>query len=151
MEKSRSEPESRESSKAPSGWIFILSSIAAIAIVVLFGFNQRFWLLPPEQKLEFVWKQDLEILKATPKGALFNRVRTIKIRATDHSPTQDWLPSVHTPIQKNNSGDLDLDVFLIHQIEGHRFGVIMQYAFLDSKTGNMVEEFARTLWLGIYY
>ena len=134
-----------------AGWILILSSFALIAILAFFGLNQKFWFLAPAEKLTFAWKQDLEILSKTNHGKLFTRVQKIKVRATDHSPAQEWIPNLNAPLMLNKQGDLTLDVFLVHQIEGHRYGVIMQYAFLDSKSGNMIDEFARTLWLGIYY
>lgn len=133
------------------GWALVITSIALAILVVFIGFNQRYWFLKPEEKLVSSWKADLELIKNTKQAALLKRVSQIKLRANDHSPAADWVEHIQAPIEKNKSGDILADVFLIHQIEGHRYGVVVQYEFIDLKTNNKVGEFARTLWLGIYY
>jgi hypothetical protein len=135
----------------PTGWVLLATSATLVFLAIYFGLQQRFWLLPPPEKLEFVWNEDLKLLQNTRHASLLQDVREVKLRTTAHSPAQDWLPKVKAAVPTKKDGKLILDVFLIHQIEGHRYGVIMQYALLDAKTGNMVDEFARTLWLGIYY
>ena len=37
------------------------------------------------------------------------------------------------------------DVFVIHQIDGHRYGAIVQHEFIQLKDENKVGEFAQTL------
>lgn len=135
----------------PTGWILLATSAGLAFLAIYFGLQQRFWFLPPPQKLELVWNDDLKLLQNSRHASLLQDVREVKLRATAHSPAQDWLPKVRAAVPTKKDGKLILDIFLIHQIEGHRYGVIMQYALLDAKTGNMVDEFARTLWLGIYY
>lgn len=138
-------------SSAPTGWILVVAAVALLFFAVYFGLQQRFWVLSPAEKLEFAWNEDLKLLQNSRHGPLLQKVREIKMRATAHSPAQDWLTNLKPAVAAKKDGDLILDVFLVHQIEGYRYGVIMQYALLDAKTGNMVDEFARTLWLGIYY
>ena len=135
----------------PTGWILLGTSILLFIFAIYFGLQQRFWILPPPEKLELTWKEDLKLLQSSKHGSLLQDIREIKLRATAHSPAQDWLGILKSPIPTKKDGKLVLDIFLIHQIEGYRYGVIMQYALLDANTGNMVDEFARTLWLGIYY
>lgn len=133
------------------GWALMITSLAMGLLVIFFGFNQRYWLLPPEQKLISSWREDLQLLKKSKQAELLSRVSQVRLRANDHSPAADWVEKIQAPIEKNKSGDILADIFLIHQIEGHRYGVIVQYEFIDTKTKNKVGEFARTLWLGIYY
>lgn len=133
------------------GWVLVIVAIALALLVVLVGFNQRYWLLSPEQKLVASWKADVELIKNSKQAALLKRVGKIRLRANHHSPAVEWAEKVHAPIEKIKDGDVLADIFLIHQIEGHRYGVIVQYEFIDMKNNNKIGEFARTLWLGIYY
>ena len=133
------------------GWVLVISALALAFLIAFYGFDQRYWLLPPEQKLLSSWKADLQLIKDKNQAALLKRVGQIRLRANDHSPAADWVERIQAPIEKSKSGDILADVFLIHQIEGNRYGVIVQYEFIDIKTKNKVGEFARTLWLGIYY
>lgn len=151
MNEHHPDPKSIAPASKPTGWILLATSVLLSFLAVYFGLQQRFWLLPPSEKLEFVWTDDFKLLQKSRHASLLQDVREIKIRTTPHSPAQDWLPKVKAAVPIKKEGKFVLDVFLIHQIEGHRYGVIMQYALLDAKTGNMVDEFARTLWLGIYY
>jgi hypothetical protein len=139
------------SSSRRLGWALLFVAISLAGLVVFVGFNQRYWLLPPEEKLIASWKADLQLIGNAKQASLLKRVGKIRLRANDHSPAQDWVEKIHAPIETSKSGDILADVFLIHQIEGHRYGVIVQYEFIDMKTNNKVGEFARTLWLGIYY
>ena len=134
------------------GWVFVIAAFAMVAIVILVGFDQRYWFLPPEQKLISSWRADLQLIKDNKQAAAFlPRVKEVRLRANDHSPAAEWIEKIQAPLEKNNSGDVLADVFLIHQIVGHRYGVIVQYEFIETKTGNKIGEFARTLWLGVYY
>lgn len=154
--KSRSST-TREASRSSNGgfqhlgWGLVVTSLALAALVIFIGFNQRYWLLPPEQKLISSWKADLQLIKDSKQAELFKRVSKIRLRANDHSPAADWIEKVKAPIDLNRSGDLMADIFLIHQIEGHRYGVVIQYEFIETKTNGKIGEFARTLWLGVYY
>jgi hypothetical protein len=133
------------------GWALLLVATALTGLIFFVGFNQRYWLLPPEEKLISSWKSDLQLIGNTKQAAMFKRVGKVRVRANDHSPAQEWVEKIHPPIDIAKNGDILADIFLIHQIEGHRYGVVVQYEFIDMKTNNKVGEFARTLWLGIYY
>lgn len=133
------------------GIVLLLSSIALAALIALVGFNQKYWLLAPPEKFEQSWKADLGLLANTKQGEMLKRVGKIRIRSDGHSPASDWIEKIKAPLEKNKDGDLLADIFVIHQIEGNRYGVIIQYEFIQLKDENKVGEFARTLWLGIYY
>ena len=155
-------PEAEESSRSSSGgsrssggnhlgWVLIVTAVALAVLVALYGFDQKYWLLPPEQKLISSWKSDLNLIKDNKQAALLKRVKQVRLRANDHSPAAEWIEKIQAPLEKSQNGDILADVFLIHQIDGHRYGVVVQYEFIDLKNNNKVGEFARTLWLGIYY
>lgn len=133
------------------GWALLIMSVGLVGLIVFVGFNQRYWLLPPQEKLITSWKSDLQLIANNKQAALLKRVGKVRLRANDHSPAQDWIEKIHAPIEQTKNGDILADIFLIHQIEGYRYGVIVQYEFIDMKTNNKVGEFARTLWLGVYY
>lgn len=133
------------------GIVLLLSSLALTALIALVGFNQRYWLLPPPEKFDQSWKADLDLLAKTKQGEMLKRVAKIRVRSDGHSPASDWIEKTKAPIEINKEGDLLADVFVIHQIDGHRYGVIVQYEFIQLKDENKVGEFARTLWLGVYY
>ncbi len=158
-------PENEESSFAPVanealsgsgsargvGWALLVVAVALAGLVIFVGFNQRYWLLPPEEKLISSWKSDLALIQNTQPASMLKRIGKVRLRANDHSPAQEWVEKIRAPIEIQKNGDILADVFLIHQIDGHRYGVVVQYEFIDIKTNNKVGEFARTLWLGIYY
>lgn len=133
------------------GWVLVVAAFVLAVTIVLVGFNQRYWLLPPPEKLVASWKADIQLIKDTKQAALFKRVGKVRLRANDHSPAADWIEKIHAPLETVKNGDVLADIFLIHQIEGHRYGVVVQYEFIDMKNNNKIGEFARTLWLGIYY
>ncbi|CAN5403917.1 hypothetical protein BH10BDE1_BH10BDE1_30410 [soil metagenome] len=133
------------------GWALLIMSVGLVGLIVFVGFNQRYWLLPPQEKLIASWKSDLQLIANNKQAALLKRVGKVRLRANDHSPAQEWVEKIHAPIEPSKNGDILADIFLIHQIDGYRYGVIVQYEFIDMKTNNKVGEFARTLWLGIYY
>lgn len=150
-EKPTTEVSTQRSGGSHIGWVLILTAVALAALVALYGFDQKYWLLPPEQKLISSWRSDLNLIKENKQAELLKRVKQVRLRANDHSPAAEWIEKVQAPIEKSPSGDVLADVFLIHQIEGHRYGVVVQYEFIDLKNNNKIGEFARTLWLGIYY
>lgn len=133
------------------GWVLVLSALALAILVVFVGFNQRYWLLPPEQKFAASWKADLQLIKDTKQAALLKRVGKVRVRANDHSPAAEWIETVQAPIEKAKDGDVLADIFVIHQIVGHRYGVVVLYELIDMRNNNKIGEFARTLWLGMYY
>ena len=143
--------ETRSRSSSHAGWVLVTLAIALAGVVIMIGFNQRYWLLTPEKKLVASWRADLDLIKDTKQASLFKRVGKVRLRANDHSPATEWIEKIQPPVEKVKDGDVLADIFLIHQIEGHRYGVIVQYEFIDMKNNNKIGEFARTLWLGIYY
>lgn len=142
---------SKETGSTQVGVVLLVSALALTALIALVGFNQRYWLLPPHEKLEQSWKQDTQLLLGTKQGELLKRVAKIRVRSDGHSPADEWLEKVKAPIDLNKEGDLLADIFVIHQIDKNRYGVVVQYEFIQLKDQNKIGEFARTLWLGIYY
>ena len=125
--------------------------------------SESFWLLSPKAKFEQAWSEDVALLKAANKtnaADLLSRVHSIQVRSGGPGPVADWLEAVKPPITVNEqSGDLTLEILVVHQFsepstsafQPQRYGTLVQYEFIDRKSGNKIAEFARTLWLGVYH
>lgn len=133
------------------GIVLMVSAVALSLLVALVGFNQKYWLLPPQEKFEHSWRTDTQLLLGTKQSELLKRVAKVRLRGDGHSPADEWIEKVKAPIELNKDGDLLADIFVIHQINENRYGVTIQYEFIQLKDQNKIGEFARTLWLGVYY
>lgn len=140
-----------QSGSTSVGVVLLVSALALVALISLVGFNQRYWLLPPQEKFEQSWRTDYQLLLGSKQSELLKRVGKVQIRSDGHSPADEWIEKTKSPVELNKSGDLLADIFVIHQIDENRYGVTIQYEFIQLKDQNKVGEFARTLWLGIYY
>lgn len=112
----------------------------------------QFWLLTPKEKFLTAWSQDLELLSKSgnlPKE--WENIREVALK-TDNSPAQDWISGVKPPIPTNQNGTYRLDVFVVHWLEGYRYGAILTYSLVDTRRNdNTVWELSRTHKLGIVY
>ncbi len=140
-----------ENGSTQAGIVLMLSAVALSLLIALVGFNQRYWFLSPQEKFEHSWRKDTQLLLSTKKSELIKRVGKIRLRGDGHSPADEWIEKVKAPIEINKEGDLLADIFVIHQINENRYGVTIQYEFIQLKDQNKIGEFARTLWLGVYY
>ena len=124
----------------------IMSLWAASAI-----FNVSYWLLSPEQKFYKSWQADLALLeksKTLPKQ--WSLIKELTIKAAN-APAQDWIAINRPPIKLNPSANYRLDIFVIHWLEGYRYGVVIEYNLVDLRNENTIWELGRTLKLGWVY
>ena len=149
---SHTESESQSSSFNSSVGLLLLIAGGLCAIWIAWvSLNLGFWMAPPREKFLNAWAEDFRLLNAS--GTLppsWSQIRDVNIR-TDNSPIHEWLEKAEIPIKKNPKGNLILDVMAVHWIEGHRYGVVLQYKLLDAQTKNTVAELGRTFKLGIVY
>ena len=141
------------------GLVLLLASIASIIWLAAVYFNLGFWIAPPNQKFLRSWSEDIQLLENT-KNALpkeWHQIREISVKA-DNSPIQDWLQikgweeSLKKPIPIDpKNGQFRLEIFLIHWIEGYRYGIVVQYNLVDLRNNNTIWELGRTLKLGAIY
>ncbi len=112
----------------------------------------QFWILKPKEKFISAWNDDLILLEKSKKlPAQWANIRDVTLR-TDNSPAQDWISGVTPPIQTNPNGTFNLDVFIVHWLEGYRYGALVTYTLVDTRNNNnTVWELSRTFKLGIVY
>jgi hypothetical protein len=130
--------------------LFIAGMLCAVWIAWV-SLDLGFWTASPREKFLKTWAEDIRLLQAS--GTLppaWSQIKDINIR-TDNSPIHEWLEKAELPIKKNPKGNLLLEVFAVHWIEGHRYGVVLQYKLLDGQTKNTIAELGRTFKLGIVY
>jgi hypothetical protein len=133
------------------GLILVVSALAVALWVAWFGLDANYWLAPPHDKMNLSWSRDVRLLEESGRlPTQWNEIKEISIRA-DNSPIQDWLSGLEAPIRRNPNGQYRLEVFLIHMIEGNRYGAVIQYNLVDLKNDNTIWEAGRTLKLGIVY
>lgn len=144
------DPQSPKSSHKSAALILMIAAIALLIMGSLVGLNYRYWLKPPQEKFAEAWKRDMELIMSTPQAERLKSIKQIEIK-TDSSPVQDWVSQIKPPIIVQPSGKYKLALLILHQIHEHRYGVMIQYTLVDLESGNTVDEFARTLKLGVYY
>ena len=129
-------------------------AVIIVSLTALYFANRdaiNFARLPPQEKFVVAWKRDLLLLEKSQKlPPQWKNIRRIEVRS-EPSPARDWLEHVTPPIAVNPSGLFELHLFVIHWINEGRYGVILEYSLLDTKTGNTIWEAARTLKLGLVY
>jgi hypothetical protein len=133
------------------GLILVVSALAVALWVAWFGLDVNYWLAPPHDKMNISWSRDVRLLEESGRlPPQWTEIKDISIRA-DNSPIQDWLMALKAPIRRNPNGQYRLDVFLIHLIEGNRYGAVIQYNLVDLRDENTIWEAGRTLKLGLIY
>lgn len=146
--------------------LFLLAT--ATLAVVFSGYSLRhlnYYLKQPFEKLIITWSEDvknLERSKSLPKE--WSDIKEFEIKGDNSWPTQDWITQIKKkdtrkttntvlipPIKLNSSGRFKLEIFLIHWIEGYRYGAIVQYHLVEIATKNTVWELDRTYKMGFIY
>ena len=130
------------------GLVLVLVGLIIIGAVGAYAMKADYWLLSPRDKFLRSWREDLTRLqkaKTLPTG--WDHVRTINVRS-DNSPAADWVDALKARIPTDPSGTYQLNIIVIHWIDGTRYGAIIQYNLTDTKSGNTVWEISRTLHLG---
>ena len=147
------------------GLILLLASLVAIVWIAYVQLGVSYYTKPPYSKLIASWTDDvhnLEKMKKLPKE--WSEIRELDIKGDNSWPIQDWLGKIRDqkpkpgseslqkpPIKLNPKGRYKLEVFLIHWIEGYRYGAVIQYHLVDLATTNTIWELDRTYHLGFVY
>lgn len=130
------------------GLLLLIISLIVIGGVFAVATKADYWLLSPKDKFLQRWQQDTALLrksKSLPPG--WDHVRSVDVRS-DNSPAANWVESLKSRIPTDPTGTYQMNVMIIHWIEGNKYGAIVQYTLIDTKTGNTVWEISRTLHLG---
>lgn len=134
-----------------AGLLLILVSIVSIIWISFSYFRVAYWIKPPKEKLEITMTEDFRNLeKAHSLPSAWKDIKEVKIRG-DNSPVQEWIPKFRIPVSRNPNGKYCLEMFLIHWIEGSRYGVVVQYNLVDLTDNNTIWELNRTYKLGFIY
>lgn len=130
------------------GFIFIIVALTVAGGVVAVATKSDYWLLSPKEKFLRSWQDDLNLLqkrKALPEG--FSHLKSVEIRS-DNSPASEWVESLRSKIPLDPTGTYQLKIMVVHWIDGNKYGTIVQYTLVDTRSGNTVWEISRTLHLG---
>ena len=134
-----------------AGLTLLFASLAALVFAVAIVFRIGYWLSPPIEKFQQSWAEDIQLLEGSGKlPKEWKSIRSIKVEAAN-PPATDWSATALPPVQITSDGKYRLDVFVIHWLEGFRYGVVIQYNLIDLQTQNKIWELGRTLKLGIVY
>lgn len=127
------------------GTLFILLALLLGAAAY---FNLAFWIKPPEQRLSIIWQRDIDHLKKEKKlPQVFNEISKVQVNSPD-ARIAEWIDDVKIPVSRNQKGQYTMQIMLVQWIEGHQYGVVVQYDIFDSQTENKVFELGRTFHLG---
>lgn len=127
--------------------LFMFSALAAAAV----WFDLPYWALPPNQKFASSWANDLTLLERTqhlPKE--WSDLKEITF-SSNESAVYSWYQASGVRLDTKPTGKYKLEILALHQINGYRYGVMLQYNWIDLATGNTIGELGRTLKLGIVY
>ena len=133
------------------GTVLIISSLL-LGIFISFTFlHLDFYLKKPQDKFAAAWQADIQLLEKSGKlPKEWKEIREISVKG-QASPVTEWVGEVTPPIPAFKAGKYRLNVFVIHWIDGYRYGVVIQYDLVDLKSQNVVSEIGRTLKLGYVY
>lgn len=130
------------------GFVLVIVSLLIVGGIAASTLKADYWILSPKEKFIRSWQEDLALLKKSGKiPAGFDHIREIEVRS-DNSPARDWLDDLKRKIPTEPTGTYKLSVMVIHWIEENRYGAIIQYNLVDTKSGNTVWELSRTFKLG---
>lgn len=128
--------------------IGLLVCLIGIGLAVMTGLPYaKFAMGTPAERLEFLWRQDIEILreaKKLPSG--FDDIKEIVlIPATDNAKT--WMKEIHVPLRVKTTGKHKMEVLLLSFEEENVLGAIIQYNLVELESENMIWELGRTFVL----
>ncbi len=134
------------------GVIFILASFATLLLIGWIGFNGDYWISPPKEKFLRSWRDDVHLLEKTKTlPPAWKEIREITLKADPNSPADGWIQDIVVPVERNPKGKYRLEVFVIHWIDGYRYGAVVQYDLVDLSNDNTTWELGRTFKLGFVY
>lgn len=127
--------------------LFIFTLAAGAALY----FDLPYWILPPEQKFARAWREDLLLLEQSKHfPEAWKSLNEVKFSSPD-GLVEEWFKQTKSPFVTDNQARYRLEILALHQINGYRYGVMLQYNWVDVKTGDTVGELGRTLRLGLVY
>lgn len=133
------------------GVTLLLASLATLLLVGAVALKADYWAAPPEEKFAKSWEQDIRLLESSQKlPKEWKAIKEVTVKAAN-SPAQEWIEHKKAPITTDPKGSHRLEVFVIHWIEGYRYGVVFQYNLVDLTNHNTTWELGRTLKLGFVY
>jgi hypothetical protein len=128
----------------------VLILFAAFAVAA-YAFNLPYWAMKPQEKFATEWRNDLSLLQKSGKlPKEWDNLSDVEFTSND-TQVQDWYQKTKSPFSTKKDGAYKLQVLAVHFIEGHRYGVMLQYNWIENKSGNTVGELSRRMKLGIYY
>ena len=133
------------------GVIIVAFSLLLVAFVSVFVLHLDFYLKKPQDKFAAAWQSDMTLLEKSGKlPKEWQEIKEISVKG-QASPATEWVEDVLPPISATKKGKYRLNIFVIHWIDGYRYGVVIQYDLVDIQTQNVVSEIGRTLKLGFVY
>ncbi len=125
----------------------LLTAVASLAFI----FDLPYWLQPPAERFATAWREDLALLRATGHfPPAWDELANVEF-SSNESTVQDWFKATASPFRTRKGAQYKLQILAIHFIDKHRYGVMIQYNWIDLKTKNTVGELARTLTIGLVY
>lgn len=122
----------------------VLTFLGMAIAATLISQHLRFSFANPAARLQILWEQDLQLLRAAkklPPG--FDDVKEIQIiPGSDNAKV--WLKEIQVPIKVRNEGQHKMEVLVLTWEEGEVKGAIVQHNLVDLKTNNMIWELGRT-------
>lgn len=124
-----------------------------VAVVATYDDLTPFWFDDRNEKIETLWKQDLELLlrnNALPKQWV--EVSEIKFFPLSEG-TKRLIQDVKLPFREHKEGDYLLEISLDDWDDksengaesGTEYGIMVQYNLINKKSGNTIWELGRTL------
>jgi hypothetical protein len=133
------------------GLVLVVVGVLSTLLVLVIAADLDFWFSNPEGKFAKSWKNDIHLLEQSHKlPPEWKQIKEISVKAANY-PAQDWIADIAAPISSQKTGRYRLDVFVIHWLDGYRYGVVLQYNLVDLKNQNTIWELGRTLKLGFVY
>jgi hypothetical protein len=133
------------------GLALLVSAVVLICIYLYRHYHVAYWIKPPAEKFLVSWTDDVQLLEKNQKlPKEWKDIKEISVKG-DNSPVQEWIQKIKPPITKKATGRYRLEVFIIHWIDGYRYGTVVQYDLVDLVTNNTIWEISRTYKLGFIY
>lgn len=131
---------------------FFLVFVSVAALAFLSSPYYDLLVLTPGERLSNSLHKDLSSLRA--KDAKldhhFANISTVDIRVSDAALTS-LMDSVLTPIKRNPSGNLLLEVEVVGWEEKQKYGAIFLFNFQDKNSKRQILEFGRTYPIGFKF
>lgn len=118
-----------------------------VAVLATYDDLTPFWFNKKNEKIETLWKQDLELLVRT--GSLpkqWTQISEIRLFPLSES-TKKLVKEIKMPFRQHPEGDYLLEISLDDWQENQDYGIVVQYNLINKTTGNTIWELGRTIIL----